>query len=158
MKFKHEEAVKCTIEGVEIVDAKISIDKYGHIRICQNLKSGNNSTESSLEYRYSWLINNDFTTNWKVTDLRPAKKSFDYPRVGDEYKNRHGDSKWVLGVNGRIIHLSQADHKNKIGVEYLKEELIAHNFTIVQDQEEEIVEMTLKEVCEEIGRTVKIIK
>lgn len=40
MKYSHGQKVKCTIENIEIDDAKISIDKDGTPYICQNLIDG----------------------------------------------------------------------------------------------------------------------
>lgn len=86
-------------------------------------------------------------------------KTFDNPQVGDEYKDASGRSRWVLGVAGRVIFLSSYRDKDAADSYWTKEELIQSEYTIVQDQpEEEVEELTLAEVCERLGKTIKIKK
>ena len=156
MKFKHGDRVKCTIDGTDIDDAKISIDKDGTIFICQNRKIGRDA-EDKLGYKYSWQAERDFT-GVLVPNIRSAKKSFDYPEVGDEYLDSNGKSRFVLGVAGRVIFLSREDHKNFFRLGFTKEQLITLGYTIVQDEpEEEPTEMTLEEIEKIVGKKVKIV-
>ena len=53
-QLKDGDRVKCTIMGVKIIDAKISIDKYGCIFICQNRQDGLKASNRK-GYRYSWI-------------------------------------------------------------------------------------------------------
>jgi len=97
------------------------------------------------------FINNNF----KLVSI----KSFDNPQIGDEYKDIDGNSRFVLGVCGRVIFLSSFLNKNHAGNTYTKEELIKDGFTIVQDKvEEEIPEYTMEEVCKMVGKEIKIKK
>lgn len=155
MKFKHGQRVTCEIKGTKITDAKISINNYGTPFICQNIMDGG-STDNKLGYMYSWALYGDFT-NTNVKNLHPAVKSFDYPEVGDVYVDKDGDRRTVLGVCGRVIHLSLFGDENTYGIGFTKEELIEHGYTIEQDKEE-VEELTMEEVCKELGRTVKIKK
>jgi len=68
-KFYHGQKVTCRIMGIEIVDAKISINKAGIPFICQNYMKGINP-EDSLGYRYGWSLNKDFTGE-NVSNLIP---------------------------------------------------------------------------------------
>jgi hypothetical protein len=92
-------------------------------------------------------------------DLEPytTLKTFDNPQIGDEYKDRGGCSRWVTGVAGRNIFLSGLNKKDESYTFLLKEELIASGYTIVQDQpKEEVEELTLAEISERLGKTIKI--
>lgn len=131
MNFKHGDRVKCTIKGTEIDDAKISIDKDGTPFICQDKKNGWEA-EDKLGYKYSWALDEEFNNNY-VTNLRPDKKSFDYPEIGDEYIEAGGSSRFVLGVAGRVIFLSSSLNKNELCSSLTKETLIKYGYTIVQD-------------------------
>ena len=156
MKFKHGDRVKCTIEGADIDDARISIDKDGTIFICQNKKAGW-IADDMLGYRYSWELDKEFEDS-DVTDLRSVEKSFDCPKIGDEYKSRNGESQFVLGVAGRVIFLSSAKDKDSFDCIYTKEKLIKHGYIIVQDEpNEETAEMTLEEIEKLVGKKVKIV-
>ena len=156
MKFKHGDRVKCTIDGTDIDDARISIDTDRTPFICQNEKGGRYA-EDTLGYKFSWQLNDDFTDNY-VTNLRHAEKSFDYPEIGDEYTRRFGNSRFVLGAAGRVIFLSSAKDKDSFDCIYTKEKLIKHGYIIVQDEpNEETAEMTLEEIQKLVGKKVKIV-
>lgn len=156
MKFKHGDRVKCTIEGVDIDDAKISIDKDGTPFICQNKKDGWNA-EDKLGYEYSWALSEEFN-NSNVTNLRSAKKSFDYPEIGDEYLDAKGNSRFVLGVAGRVIFLSSPVSKDDFYCILTKEQLIILGYTIANDKpKEEPTEMTPEEIGKLVGKKVKIV-
>lgn len=152
MKYTHGQKVTCEMDGMKIKDAKVSINKNGTIHVCQDIKSGTNEAENMFGYKHSWRIKN-------VSNLRPAEKSFDYPEVGDEYVERDGDSRFVLGVAGRVIFLSASYDKDKFIQGYTKEELIRDGYTIKQDTPiEEVLEFTLDEVAEKFGIDSKKIR
>ncbi len=158
MKFKHGDRVKRTIGGADIDDAKISIDTDRTPFICQNKKYGRDA-EDKLGYEYSWALSKEFN-NSGVTNLRPAKKSFDCPKIGDEYIDPNGGSRFVLGVAGRVIFLSSSTEREHYSYSYgmTKEQLIEYGYTIVQDEpKEEPTEMTLEEIEKLVGKKVKIV-
>ncbi|MFA7663079.1 MAG: hypothetical protein WCX88_04155 [Patescibacteria group bacterium] len=68
-KFKHGQKVECSIGGVTIKDAKISIDESGTPYICQDYKHGSD-TENKLGYKYSWELDEDFN-DCNLDYLRP---------------------------------------------------------------------------------------
>ena len=151
MKFKHGDRVKCTIDGTDIDEARISIDKDGTPFICQNETPGD-SAEDMFEYKYSWKLDDN------VTNLRHEKKSFDYPEIGDKYTSGLGNSRFVLGVAGRAIFLSSVNDKDSFGYGTTKEELVERGYTVVQDEpNEETAEMTLEEIQKLVGKKVKIV-
>jgi hypothetical protein len=155
MNFKHGDRVKCTIKGTEIDDARISIDKDGTPFICQDKKAGWKA-DDMLGYKYSWILDEEFEDR-NVTNLRPAKKSFDYPEIGDEYVFEGRNSRFVLGVAGRVIFLSSFLDKDSFAYGTTKERL--KGCTIVQDEpNEEPTEMTLEEIEKLVGKKVKIVK
>jgi hypothetical protein len=157
MEYKHNQKVTCEIHGTKITDARISIDENGQPFICQNEQEGANA-ENKLGYNYSWGLYEDFTAV-HLKNLRPAFKSFDFPEIGDKYKDGDGDTRVVLGVAGRAIFLSSLNNENGASSFYTKEGLVKYNYTIVQDEpEEEIEEMTVAEVCKRLGKQIKIIK
>ena len=136
MNFKHGDRVKCTIKGVDIKDARISIDKDGTPFICQNKKDGWDAADK-LGYKYSWELDKEFNNN-DVTNLRHnAEKSFDSPEIGDEYIDPNGKSRFVLGVAGRAIFLSSPVSKDDFYCILTKEQLIIFEYTIVQDKTKE---------------------
>lgn len=153
MNFKHGDRVKCTIKGTEIDDARISINKDGTPFICQNKRIGCNA-EDKLGYKYSWTLDEEFEDS-DVTNLRPDKKSFDYPEIGDEYIDPNGESHFVLGVAGRVILLSSSTERNYYCYGFTKEHLIALGYTIAKD--ECPTEMTLEEIEKLVGKKVKIV-
>lgn len=156
MEFKHGDRVKCTIEGADIDDARISIDKDGTIFICQNKKAGW-IADDTLGYRYSWELDKEFE-NHDVTNLRHAEKSFDYPDIGDEYVDDRGKSRFVLGVAGRVIFLSSPLSKDDFCSILTKEQLIILGYTIANDKpKEEPTEMTLEEIEKLVGKKVKLV-
>lgn len=151
MNFKHGDRVKCTIDGTDIDEARISIDKDGTPFICQNETPGD-SAEDMFEYKYSWKLDDN------VTNLRHEKKSFDYPEIGDKYTSGLGNSRFVLGVAGRAIFLSSVNDKDSFGYGTTKEELVERGYTVVQDEpNEETAEMTLEEIQKLVGKKVKIV-
>ena len=157
MKFKHGDRVKCTISGINIEDARISIDDDGRPFICQDKKYGTYAKDT-LGYRYSWRLSKEFEDR-EVTNLRPVKKSFDYPEIGDEYLDAKGNSRFVLGVAGRVIFLSSLEDKDYISLSVTKERLIEWGYTIVQDeQNEEPTEMTIEDIEKLVGKKVKIVE
>ena len=156
MKFKHGDRVKCTISGINIEDARISIDKDGTPYICQNTVPGI-AVRNKLGYKYSWKISKEFEDS-DVTNLRREKKSFDYPEIGDKYTSGLGNSRFVLGVAGRAIFLSSVNDKDSFGYGTTKVELVERGYTVVQDEpKEEPTEMTLEEIQKLVGKKVKIV-
>lgn len=152
MNFKHGDRVKCTINGTDIGDARISIDKDGRPFICQNETPGD-SAGDMFEYKYSWKLDDN------VTNLRSAKKSFDSPEIGDEYTSGLGNSRFVLGVAGRAIFISRVNDKDSFGYGTTKVELVERGYTVVQDEpNEEPTEMTLEEIQKLVGKKVKIVE
>ena len=156
MNFKHGDRVKCTIDGTDINDASISIDKNGTPFICQDKKDGWYA-DDKLGYKYSWVLDKEFN-NRDVTNLRSVEKSFDCPDIGDEYIDPNGDSRYVLGVAGRVIFLSSSTEREYYSYGMTKEQLIALGFTIAKDEpNEEPTEMTLEEIEKLVGKKVKIV-
>ena len=156
MTFNHGDRVKCTISGRKIDDARIAIAD-GIPYICQNMRDGAVLADR-FGYRFSWALNRDFTDG-AVSNLSHSEKSFDYPHVGDEYKDSDGDSVWVLGVCGRVIFVSSYRNAEHSGDYYTKEDLIELGYTIVQDKvEEKITTLTMDEVAKLAGVPVEQLK
>jgi len=127
MNYKHGQRVKVTINGIDIDDAKISIVGDGRPYICQDIMDGE-KTEDKLGYKYSWIIEKDFT-HYSITNLRPAEKDWDSLEVGDVVV-KGVDEREVLGICGRIIFISRNGNPNELLDGYTKEELKEADHTI----------------------------
>jgi len=99
-QLKHGMRVKCEINGTKIDDARLSIDDYGKVFICQNLKDGQ-SVDNRLGYRYSWKFSfkNENIANWisGITNLESIEDSGSM-RVGDIVIDNEGFERKVLEV------------------------------------------------------------
>ena len=153
MNFKHNQKVVCEIDGKKVTDAKISIDKYRTPYICQNEKKGT-TTDNLLGYKYSWQLNKDFT-NDSVTNLKPFNKTIRDVEIGD-ILIRDGDEQMVLDVREKIVALSEDDDFEIFGYFCTFEEL-EEDYKL-KDEPEEVEELTVEQVCKELGRDIKIIK
>ena len=91
--------------------------------------------------------------HWKL-----ATKDWDSLQVDDVLVDSNGDKRYILAVCGRVIFLSYVDSKDISGLYRTKEELIKSGYTILQDEEEEIIELTLEEIADKFGVDVKLIK
>jgi len=84
--------------------------------------------------------------------------------VGDYVKDDGGNKRRVLTAQGvgefRTYMLSIDNFCNVAGSYFTAEELKDNNYTPLpwEEQEPETEELTIKEVCKELGRTVKIKK
>jgi hypothetical protein len=157
MKFKHNQKVTCEINGTEITDARISIDKDGTPFICQNLEDGSEASDL-LGYKYSWKINIDFTDE-DVTNLRPTEITWETLSVGDRLgKGGYVYSIYDTSLNGKVFFTVLEGGRNAIST-YSKEELQEY-FSIIQPElpKEEPEEMTVAQVCKALGKEIKIIK
>jgi len=152
--MKHNQKVTCEIEGTKITDARISINKDGTPFICQNKQLGAHA-DDRLGYKYSWMLNRDFTHS-SVKNLRPFEKEWDTLQIGDEIENILG-KRTVLGVCGRVIFLSWPGDKDRYYGCYTKEALIKIEYTIVRDTPP-IIEISLQDIADLKGVDVKSIK
>ena len=74
-QLKHGMRVRCKINGMQVDDAKLSIDKNGSVYVCQNEEEGTDA-EDKLGYLFSYLFayKND-TEFGEVEDLESIDKS-----------------------------------------------------------------------------------
>ena len=158
MNFKHKQKVVCEIDGKKITDVKISIDKDGTPYICQNEKDGV-TAENLLGYKYSWELNKDFT-NCLVTNLKPLNKTIRDVEIGDIVVDKYNNEnkRMVLDVREKIVGLSECDDFENFDCFYTFEELEKYGYKLKDEPEEEIEELTMEELCKELGREVKIKK
>ena len=157
MNFKHNQKVTCEIRGDKITDAKISIDKDGTPYICQNEEDGA-TTDNLLGYKYSWELNKDFT-DYDVTNLKPLNKTIRDVEIGDIVVDKYNNEnkQMVLDVREKIVGLSEYDDFEIFGYFYTFEEL-EEDYELKDEPEENIEELTVEQVCKELGRDIKIIK
>ena len=154
MNFKHNQKVTCEIDGKKITDAKISINKDGTPYICQNEKDGI-TADNLLGYKYSWQLNKDFTDSL-TTNLKPFNKTIRDVEIGDILV-MDGDEQMVLDVREKIVGLSECDDFEIFGYFCTFEEL-EEDYKLKDEPEENIEELTVEQVCKELGRDIKIIK
>lgn len=159
--FKHNDKVTCTIKGVDITDARISINKDGTPFICQNEWNGSKA-DDKLGYKYSWELEKDFT-NYDVKNLKLAERiiTWDTLQEGDVMLDSIGFERIVLGMCGKVIFLGNNDDGiiKSLSHHYTKEELINNKYTIKQSVETPVVEeLTVEQVCKLLGKNIKIVK
>ena len=132
--FKHGDRVTCTILGIDIEDARISINANGEPYICCNDKcavTGFNA-DDKLGYKYSWMLNPDFTIS-DVTNLRLAThkvKTWETLEVGDEVTSEGivlEVADW--GVNKKAFIVCDEDGLPSV---WTIDEFIESGYTIVQ--------------------------
>lgn len=158
MNFKHNQKVTCEIRGDKITDAKISIDEDETPYICQNEKDGV-TADNLLGYKYSWQLDKDFT-NDNVTNLKPFNKTIRDVEVGDIIVNKYNNENegMVLDVREKIVGLSWDNNFEVFDYFFTFEELEKDGYKLKDEPEEEIEELTVEQVCKELGRDIKIIK
>lgn len=54
-ELKHGMRVRCKIDGVQVDDAKLSVDADGQVYVCQDVADGADA-EDKLGYEYSWCL------------------------------------------------------------------------------------------------------
>ena len=91
--------------------------------------------------------------HWKL-----ATKDWDSLQVDDVIVNEDGDKRYVFGVCGKIIFVSRENNYDAFSYFTTKQELIKINYTILQEEEEEVRELTLEEIADKFGVDVKLIK
>ena len=129
-QLKHGMRVKCEINGVKIEDAKLSIDQYGCVYICQN-KEDDADTTNMLGYKYSWFLGfgDRNIEHWSrvVTNLRtvakrgrPKKKTTE-PKP--HYIHTHTETKTIKTLDDGKYKIKIIISKNKIKLLNINEEL-----------------------------------
>ena len=157
MTFKNGDRVTCIIYDTEILDARISIDQDGTPFICQNLMHGVTANDK-LGYKYSWMLAKNFT-QLDVTNLKLVEtKSWDTLALKDILVNKYGDRRMVLDVRNDLVDVSNLNYFEAYRRTYTKKELQNLGYTIENLTEEVAEELTMEQLCKELGRTVKIKK
>ena len=152
-KFKHGQRVTCKIEGTQINDAKISIDEYGEVYVCQNKKDGCD-TDDKLGYAYSWSIYGDDrepTSDSGLTDLIFLDRPIEDVQEGDVVDYKGAREAKVLGKCGEVIFLSKTNCHSLYGQALTLEQLKEAGCTIKQDTTPTLTEVTLQEVADKMG-------
>jgi len=153
--FKHNDKVTCSIGGTKITDARISIDKDGRPFICQNERDGTDA-ENKLGYKYSWVIDTDFT-NRDVTDLRRVEITWDNLQYGDQLKDSDGNERTVLVAHPNSVYsVSNTSDQSISDFTYTAQSLQDKGYTIVQEEVKPIRTVTQEEVCKMFGENVII--
>lgn len=137
-RFKHGQRVTCEIDGKKVDDAKIAIDEYGSIFICQNKIYGC-ATSAKFGYKCSFCIfaDKDGVLNDRVTNLKFLPRTLDDIEEGDVVVDKYGDERKVLGACGEVYFLSRWDNfKKAIGDCCTLEEIKQAGYTLKQEEEE----------------------
>jgi hypothetical protein len=156
--FTHGQKVTCKIRGIYVEDAMISITRNG-IHICQNVVESNAlwDSKNKLGYEYSIGIDESYYSPI-VTELRPQIRNYDFIEIGDEINNKK-DTRTILGICGKVILLSNPKNKNEFDKGFTIEQLKTNNYKMVQVKPTKTIKtLTLRQVCNELGRTIKIKK
>jgi hypothetical protein len=108
-QLTHNMKVTCTINGIKIDDAKLSIDRRtGKVFICQDYKRGYN-TENKLGYKFSWFLagRNENIDKWdkNIKNLESVEKvntGFDPENLTfNGVKIKEGDRIGILNAEGK---------------------------------------------------------
>lgn len=83
LNLKHGDFITCTIDGVQIKNARVSVNKDGGVYICHNSRTlrklsiplvDTKGCNNKLQYNYSWLAESNTRYYWGgVKDLRKVK-------------------------------------------------------------------------------------
>lgn len=108
------------------------------------------------------IVNDSDCTNYFIEEqvekhFKPAKKTFYTLEVGDVVVDEYEDERPVLEVLDNVFLVSFSDDKGAGGFFYTPQSAIDKGWTI-KVAEEEVEELTMQEVCKELGRTIKIKK
>ena len=133
MNFNHNDRVTCKIDGTEITDARISINKNGRTYICQNERNGGIANDK-LGYKYSWSLSSDFT-DYFVTNLKLATPTWDTLAWKDILVHVNGCKVLVLDVRNDLVDISRRDDYEKSGGSYTKNELRKYGYTLKDPKE-----------------------
>ena len=148
MNFKHNDRVTCKIYGTEITDARISIDEYGTIYICQNEKAGL-IAQDTLGYKYSWS-----SSSTRVTDLKLVTPTWDTLAWKDIVLDGGGDRRMVLAVSNDMACVSHAEDFETASGWYHKKEL-QHMYFTIQGAVPAVEEITVAEAEARLGVKIK---
>jgi len=170
-RFKHGDKVTCTIDGIKITDARISINISDDVSfICQNETDMSNDCDNRLEYRcVRYLFAGDEgdseTINRDVKNLKLVKKEkAEHLEVGDIIIDEDDDTEtMILSISGKVIVRSCWDDFDDVSEHLtfneINEYLSDGDWEIKQEEiVEEVEELTMEEVCKEMGREIKIKK
>ena len=111
----------------------------------ENLFARNNKNESGCSCEHNWEL---------------VEKTWDNLEVGDMLIDHLNRKRRVLGVCGEIIFYSHIQYMDRSSLE----REFKHSIGWLKDRSngwrirEEVKELTMKEVCRELGRKIKIIK
>lgn len=153
--FKHGDYVTCTIDGINITDARISIDNAGNPFICQDIKDGYDA-DDKLGYKYSWCIEKDFTC-YGVTNLKLKTMTLDDIKEGDVIYNAAGNERTVLVRMNQVVILGRKENYGIFAIPtYTIDELKYKGYTLKNTTEP--VKMTVAEIAAKLGHEVEVIK
>ena len=143
MNLKHGDRVTCKINGVQINDARISIDEHGCYFICQNRKKGEKA-KIFFGYRYSWFFDPEDMKEDGVSDLRIVKEPrTENPRTilseplreGDVLYRENGDEqRKILGVCGQAVFPSHINLFDSAGQVWTAIDLASNGWTLKQPE------------------------
>lgn len=158
-RFKHGQRVACKIEGTQIDDAKISINKDGAIFICQNKRIGVRA-DDKLGYASSWVIFNSDRSpvhglEREVAGLIFLDRSIEDVQEGDVIDCKGAREAKILGKCGEVIFLSKTNCHSLYGQALTIEQLKEAGCIIKQDTPPTITEVTLQEVADKMGVPVE---
>ena len=160
-QYHHHQKVTCVLQGFDIKDARISIDKDGQPYICHNDERFDGSAaDDLLGYKYSWEINKDFTVT-SVTNLKSAEPETWIPKKGKEY---------FVAYNGYISKFNWCDDgydlfylgvgnvfKTEKEAETFRTEAIARGKALVESQPKP-KRLTRKEIEKLVGGAFEIVE
>jgi hypothetical protein len=157
-KFRHGRKLKCKIKGVQIDDAKVSVDSRGRVYICSNEGNADEyHTNNKLGYRHSWLLYGigeaPCDDHYSVTDIVFLDRTIEDVQEGDVVVDEDGYNRKVLGRCGDVVFLSSTIMHEAYSCVLSVGDLRKGNYKIKQDTP--ITEVTLQEVADKMGVPVE---
>ena len=139
--------------GIDLTRKFVVIEEGG------NFKKGDILTvERDNDSDSPYFINKNGNREWTYWyRLAYAEKNWDNLEEGDVLIDSAGDETCVLGICGEVIFRSARNEFDKYWGGYTKKQLQKIGWNI-KDAVEETEELTMDEVCKELGRTIKIKK
>ena len=95
---------------------------------------------------------------WGDHELKLVSKNLDTLEVDDFIVSNSGNKAKVLAICGKLIGITYTYDVNTFNCWEIIDNLKKDGWTIFNEQPEQIEELTVEQICKELGREIKIVK